>query len=176
MKTRHASTRLLAALAMVSLASRASAGPTPAQVCQSAKNKEAGKYDACRQNAEAGLATSGDNVKYTAALGKCLTKYQLNWAAAEAKAVARGGACPSVGDQAAIQGAIDGYTTNIATALGGGVLQDCPADLAACQSDLATCEAAPEGQLELNAEENLQQELRDPPTAPARRSALSPAA
>ena len=59
----------------------------------------------------------------------------------ESKAVAAGGSCLSTGDQAAIQGVIDAQTTNIATALAGGTLQDCPADLMTCEDDLATCEA-----------------------------------
>lgn len=116
---------LLATLAMVSLTGRPFAAGTPAQSCQAAKNKEAGIYYSCRQKAEAGFATSGDNAKYAAALAKCVTKYQAKWSALEARAVALGSACPSVGDQAAIQGLIDQYTTNIATGIGGAMLQDC---------------------------------------------------
>lgn len=107
---------------------------TPAQLCQSAKNKEAGKYDYCRQTAESGFAKTGDNAKYTAALAKCLSKQQIAWPKLEAKAVAQGSVCPSTGDQVAIQGIIDQHTTNIATAVGGGVLFNCPADLAICQA------------------------------------------
>lgn len=112
---------------------------TPAQLCEAAKNKEAGKYDSCRQNAESAFAKVGDVGKYSAALAKCLTKYQARWPALEAKALAQGGACPSVGDQAAIQAVIDQHTSNIATALDGGVLQDCPADLLSCQGNLGIC-------------------------------------
>jgi Protein of unknown function (DUF1566) len=129
----------LTAMAAVALTSAPASAATPAQNCQSAKNKEAGKYEGCRQKAEAKFATSLDGVKLAADQSTCLTKYQAKWPALEAKAIAQGGACPSVGDQAAIQGAIDQHTTNIATAVGGGVLQDCPADLLSCQGDLGTC-------------------------------------
>ena len=112
---------------------------TPAQNCQSAKNKAVGKYSGCRQKAEAKFATSLDGAKRTADLVKCEAKYQGTWPGLEAKAVAQGGACPSVGDQSAIQGAVDQHTGNIATALAGGVLQDCSADLLTCQGSLGTC-------------------------------------
>ena len=36
------------------------AGVTPAQICQSSKNKAAGKYDYCRQKAEAKYGLNGD--------------------------------------------------------------------------------------------------------------------
>lgn len=111
----------------------------PAQLCQSDKNKVAGKYEYCRQRAESTFANTGDTAAHTTALAKCLTRYQAKWPLLEAKAR---GACPSVGDQAAIQSVIDQHTTNIATALGGGGLQDCGAALTVCQGDLATCDAA----------------------------------
>jgi hypothetical protein len=116
---------------------------TPAQKCERDKNKEAGKYGYCRQKAEAKYATTGDTSARAVALQKCLDKYNKKWPVIESKAE---GACPSTGDQSAIQGAADTYTTNVATALAGGVLPDCPADLLSCQGDLATCQAAPQGQ------------------------------
>src|SRR5262249_8529536 len=68
--------------------------------------------------------------------------------------------CPSSGDQAAIQQYLETATTDVATALAGGTLPDCPSDLATCQTDLtttqgelttcqgdlATCQATPQGQ------------------------------
>ena len=139
MSIRPVSRWLLATLTIVGLASRAPAGPTPARVCQAAKDKEAGKYGVCRLKAEARFAMSTQNAKYTASLARCEAKYQAKWRALEAMAVAKRGVCPSVGDQAAIQEVIDGHTTNIAAALGGGVLQNCPADLATCDGGLTTC-------------------------------------
>jgi len=130
---------LLATLTIVGLASRAPAGPTPAQICQAAKNKAAGKYGGCRLKAAARFAISANNAEYTDALASCEAKYQAKWRALEAMAVAKRGVCPSMGDQAAIQEVIDGHTTNIAAALGGGVLQNCPADLAGCDGGLTTC-------------------------------------
>ena len=139
MSIRPVSRWLLATLTIVGLASRAPAGPTPARICQAAKDKEAGKYGVCRLKAEARFATSADNAKYAAALARCGEKYQAKWRALEAMAVAKRGVCPSVGDQAAIQEVIDAHTTNIAAALGGAVLQNCPADLATCDGGLTTC-------------------------------------
>ena len=55
------------------------AGGTAQQQCQSAKDKAAGKYAACRQNAEAKLATSGDTTKYGPAIAKCTTKFGNSW-------------------------------------------------------------------------------------------------
>src|SRR5688572_3614654 len=93
---------------------------TPGEKCQQSKNKEAGKYAYCRQKVEAKFAVTPDGAARTAGLAKCLTKYNLKWPGLEAKAVAAGGVCPSVGDQASIQGALDAHTDEIATALAGG--------------------------------------------------------
>jgi hypothetical protein len=103
-------------LAVTSLAA------TPEQACQSTKNKLAGAYDQCRQKVEAKYATTGDAAGRALALQKCLDKYNLKWSAAEAKAVAAGSACPSTGDQTAIQAMTDSHTTNIAAGLAGGAL------------------------------------------------------
>jgi len=45
-----------AALAAVLLLAGTSLAATPAQTCQSGKNKEAGRYTACRQKVEAKFA------------------------------------------------------------------------------------------------------------------------
>jgi len=117
----------------------AHAGATPEQKCQSAKNKAAGKYAACRQNAEAKLATAPSDIqKYNDALAKCDAKYTGAWQKAIDKAAPA--ACPdaplAVED---FQGAINAHTDIIKTALGGGGLVDCPADLVTCTADLGTC-------------------------------------
>ena len=93
---------------------------TPAQKCQSGKNAAAGKYSDCRQKAEAKFAAAADSAKRTQDLAKCEAKFQSAWVDLEAKAVAQGGACPSVGDRAAVQAAIDQQSGTLATALGGG--------------------------------------------------------
>lgn len=128
-----------AATAVLLLAAGVTCAATPAENCEASKNKEAGKYAFCRQKAEAKFATTGDGAARTTALQKCLDKYNAKWPGLEQKAVAAGGACPSTGDQGAIQGAADTYTTNVAAALAGGALPDCPADLLSCQGDLTTC-------------------------------------
>lgn len=93
---------------------------TPAQKCQSGKNAAVGKYSDCRQKAEAKFAASLDSAKRALDLAKCEAKFQSTWADREAKAVAQGGACPSVGDRAAVQAAVDQQSGTLATALGGG--------------------------------------------------------
>ena len=61
---------LLGALACAGLSF---AAVTPEQKCRAAKNLAAGQYAACRQNAEKGLALTGDATKYGAAIDKCET-------------------------------------------------------------------------------------------------------
>lgn len=119
---------------LMGLTCTAAAAVTPAQTCRQGKNNEAAKYVACRQNAEARFALTGDAAVRAAALQKCLTKYAGKWPTLEQRAAAAGEPCPSVGDQTAIQDAIDAHTTNVATALAGGELWTCPADLATCES------------------------------------------
>lgn len=93
---------------------------TAAQQCRSSKNKAAGSYAACRQKAEASLATSGDATKYAAAIGKCGSKLTAAWSKAEASAAAKGGTCLDGAPTAPqFQDVIDRHTTTIATALAG---------------------------------------------------------
>jgi Protein of unknown function (DUF1566) len=117
--------RSLAALAAVALTSASPSAASPTVACQAAKIKAASKYGGCRQQADATFALNLDATKYAAAVAKCLTKFQTLWPKLEAKAVAQGAACPSMGDQAAVQGAVDDHTSNVATALGGGTLEGC---------------------------------------------------
>jgi hypothetical protein len=114
--------RVVIALAVAAFPLIAAAA-TPAQTCQSNKNKAAGKYDYCRQKAEARFALTGDDAQLTASLQKCLDQYNAKWPLLESKATAAGGACPSTGDQAAIQGVTDAHTANVAAELAGGALQ-----------------------------------------------------
>jgi hypothetical protein len=104
-------------------ATAAGAGTTPAHQCRAAKNKVAGKYAACRQSAEAALATSGDTTKYDAAVGKCAASFTSAWRKAEDKAA---GACrDGAPTAAAFQAAIEYATTNVAHALDGAELSIC---------------------------------------------------
>jgi hypothetical protein len=119
---------------------------TAAQKCGQSKNKEAGKYTYCRQKVEARFAVLGDSVARTAGLQKCRDKYDGKWPLLESKATTAGDVCPSVGDRDDIRDAADTFTSDVASALAGGTLPNCPGDLATCQSDLAACELTPNGQ------------------------------
>ena len=123
------------------MAGTAQAAATEAQKCQASKNKAAGTYAACRQNAERILALTADAGKYGAAITKCEGKFTAAWQKAIEKATAAGAVCPDAPlTVAAFQPVIDEHTDNIATALAGGGLQDCPADLETCNADLAACQ------------------------------------
>ncbi|MEB2283571.1 MAG: hypothetical protein B6D46_14985 [Polyangiaceae bacterium UTPRO1] len=138
----------LAGGAVLLAAAAVAAAPTPAQKCQAGKNGTAGEYGYCRQKAEGKFAQTGNTAKYAAALAKCQAKYAKKWVALETKA---GGACPTTGDQTAVQSSVDAESTNLAVALGGGPLGNlatCSVDLvtalddvAMCGVDLAACEA-----------------------------------
>ncbi len=131
--------RLAAAAAMALLvATPALAATTPAQKCQSDKNKEAGKYAECRQKAEATFVIKSDAARLASSLQRCLERYQARWTRIETQA---GGACPSNGDQSPMQTLIDVFTDDVAASLGGAPLPDCPGDLATCEADLGTCSA-----------------------------------
>jgi hypothetical protein len=106
---------------------------SPADKCEAAKNKVAGKYAFCRQKAEAKAIKTGDPVDYST----CDEKYSDKWTQAEATAGM--GVCPTEGDETAMQSFITQHTDDVAAALNGGPLPDCPGDLATCSSDLATC-------------------------------------
>jgi hypothetical protein len=121
----------------------AGASATPAEKCRAKKNQIAGRYSECRQKAEGKLAVDGDTAKYGASLTKCATIYGNRWSKAEAAAVSAGGICPTTGDQTSIEGAVSAHTTNVASALAGGPLDDCDGALATCRAELDACEAAP---------------------------------
>jgi len=113
---------------------------TPEQKCQAGKNRAAGKYVACRHNAEKGLALKGDVGRYGDAIVKCETKFAAAWQKEEDRATAAGATCldaPLL--EGNFQTALDEHTDIIAVALAGGGLVDCPSDLAVCTGDLATC-------------------------------------
>ncbi|MEB2283570.1 MAG: hypothetical protein B6D46_14980 [Polyangiaceae bacterium UTPRO1] len=138
MPFRPLTTVLVLAAALGAAASIAGAAATPEQKCRAAKNKTAGQYAACRQNAEAKFAAGGDMTKYTAALDKCASKFTKAWKKAIDKAAKANATCldaPLVVDD--FQTVIDEATTNVATALAGGGLTDCSADLATVNAGTA---------------------------------------
>jgi hypothetical protein len=112
------------ALVALATAAAAYAGPTPAQQCQSGKNKTAAKYAACRGGAESKLAASGDAVKYGETITKCAAKFAATWPKLEAKAVAAGSACPSADDAMTIANKVDASTGSIAALVGGARFAD----------------------------------------------------
>ena len=117
---------LIVAVLVVLDGAAAGAGGTPAQQCQAGKNKVAGAYAACRQNAEAKLAASGDAARYTAALGKCAARFEAKWQSLTARAADSDPPCSDASvPEGAFEGVIDAHTDNVATALNGGALQVC---------------------------------------------------
>ena len=121
----------------------AGAASSAALRCQAGKNTAAGKYAACRQTAEAHFVTTGDMTKYTAALAKCDATLTKKWAKLEQVAANVGASCPDAPLTGAQFGTvINECTDNLATALGGGGLQDCPATLATCTTNLNACNAS----------------------------------
>jgi hypothetical protein len=132
--------RWAAPAAVVLLMAGAARAVTPADMCESDKNKEAGKYAYCRQKAEAKFARTGDGAARTAGLQKCLDKYTKKWPSIEAKAY---GACTSRGDQTTIQQLLDDTTDDVASRLGGGPAAGCSADLAECLGACPTAAGTP---------------------------------
>jgi hypothetical protein len=113
---------------------------SPAEKCEATKLGVAGKYLACRLKAEAAAAKSAQAPDFS----KCDPTLSLKWTQAEIKA---GGACPSNGDEAAVQAFIAEHTDALSGLLNGatspavGVLS-CNADLLTCDADVSTCAAA----------------------------------
>jgi len=127
------------ALALL-LGGPAQAAATPAQKCQSAKNKAVGKCAACLQNAEAKLAITGDTGKYADAITKCEAKLQSAWQKAEQKAIEAGSTCTITGDPTAVRDVTGEFSRNVATYLSTGApLAACEPELDSCTTDLATC-------------------------------------
>ena len=91
------------------------AAATPAEKCEAAKLSAAGKYGACRLGAEKKAVLKAIAPDYT----KCDAKYTTAWGKAETK---YGGACPSSGDQAAIQTQVTQDGAAVAAELAGAPL------------------------------------------------------
>lgn len=144
------------------------AGPAPEQKCQAAKNAAAGKYAACRQSAEKGLASTSDATKYAASIAKCEESFAEAWQKAIDSAAKAGAVCPDAPRVAGdYKSEIDAHSAKIATALGGGDLptastcgngsveagEDCDfGTLAGATCSTATAGAAPYGTLDCGAD------------------------
>jgi len=131
----------LCALALFA-SSTASLAIEPEQKCQASKLMSAGKYDFCRLKAESAAAKTGGAADYS----KCDAALSLKWSKAETTAGT--GVCPSEGDESALKAFMTQHTDDVAAALAGGSLPDCPGDLAACSSDLAAATACGNGSVE----------------------------
>ena len=113
-------TYLLAVATMILTAAAPALGAaTPGQRCQAGKNTGAGAYAACLQKAQAKFATSLDGAKLATDVARCDQKLLKSFTLAESKAIAQGGSCPSVGDVAAVQGALGEQSETLADAFGG---------------------------------------------------------
>jgi hypothetical protein len=83
---------------------------SPADKCEAAKLKIAGKYDFCRLKAEATAAKTGGMPDFS----KCDAAFSAKWMSAE---TAGAGMCPTMGDAALIQATITTHTNAIEAAL-----------------------------------------------------------
>lgn len=124
---RTPTTVAVAAALLLSLAGFSAArAASPEASCRAAKNKAAGSYAACREKAEAGLATSNDTLKYDAAIGKCSSKLTAAWSKAELAAASKGATClDGAATGPTFQAVVDACTDNVAGALAGGTLAYC---------------------------------------------------
>ncbi|TDI95755.1 MAG: hypothetical protein E2O73_14355 [Deltaproteobacteria bacterium] len=97
--------------------------PTSAQAvdpdtkCESDKIKTAGKYSGCLMGTYSKAVKKGEVPDFT----KCDSKYSAKWQKAETKA---GGACPTDGDEAAIQAQVQQCADDLVAVLGS--LPPCP--------------------------------------------------
>jgi hypothetical protein len=105
--------------AALALAVTVAAAATPAQRCEAGKHKAVGKYAECRSKAEAAFALSGDLTPLAVAFERCRVTLAKAWTKLETQAA---GACPSTGDQVAIQERVASDTSVVATGLTGGPL------------------------------------------------------
>lgn len=137
--------RMLTAALTIGLAASA-LGATAGDRCRTAKLREAAKYTLCRLKAESSAVQRGTPPDFH----HCEDRLASRWTSAEARA---GGACPTVGDEAAVRALLAQQADDVATALAGDGLPTCATDLAQCHADLASCatvrdgcEAEPKGQ------------------------------
>jgi hypothetical protein len=110
-----------AATAAIVVFAGAALAATPAERCQSGKNREAGKYVSCLQAAEAKFALASDGAARDLAIRKCSEKYRAKWPAIEAQGA---GTCPSTGDQTPVAQHLDTVSADVAAVLAGGLMAD----------------------------------------------------
>jgi hypothetical protein len=116
----------VAVAACVLVIGTANAAGTPGQQCESGKNKAAGKYAACSENAEAKLALTEDAGAYATALQKCEAKFSTAWQKLEAKTTAAGASCPDEPlGETALRAFVDDCREVVVAALAGDGLRIC---------------------------------------------------
>ncbi|MFN2377963.1 MAG: hypothetical protein ABR538_15635, partial [Candidatus Binatia bacterium] len=113
MKTRCVPVAVVVSFLLFAAIPLVQAQVTPAAKCESGKLKEAGKYGACRLQAESKSVKTGDPADYS----KCETKFSAKWQVVEDKAE---GACPTDGDLAFTNGLITDHADLLALLLSGG--------------------------------------------------------
>jgi hypothetical protein len=131
---------------LLSLTTWQALAASPADQCEAAKLKGAGKLQLCQAKARARAVTRDVSPD----LSRCESHFAADWQKAE---TAAGGACPSNGDLASVQAFIGQQADDLSAALAGGPLLECPAQLDACSTalsscsaDLTACSATPPGQ------------------------------
>lgn len=110
---------ILAASALLGM--RASAAPDPAAKCEADKNSAAGRYAACLYAAQA-KAVKENPAAPAPDFSKCDAKLLAKWAKIEAKG---GEACPTTGDETAIEALVGGQAVTVAGALSGDGVPAC---------------------------------------------------
>lgn len=99
--------------------STAATAADPALACQSSKLRVAGKYGACRLNAEAKAVKAGEPADFS----RCADAFSEKWQGSETAAGPL--VCPTEGDEVAIGTRITAHTDAIAILLAGGTLAEC---------------------------------------------------
>jgi hypothetical protein len=97
------------------------APPDPAERCEAAKNRAAGRYAACLQDARARAVERGDPLD----TARCEAKLAAAWQGAEARAARKGGSCPTEGDLADLDALIGAHGDTVGAALAGLGLPAC---------------------------------------------------
>lgn len=101
------------------LASTSAWGLPLALKCEANKNKSAGKYASCLQQAEAFFVKTGDGPKYGEKIGKCDTKLTEKWTSIETKAA---GSCVDTVLDTDLTSFVTAHSEAVAVALHGGPL------------------------------------------------------
>lgn len=96
--------------------------PRPEVRCSKRKLKAAGKYVACRMKMDSRAAAKGVAPDYT----RCESKFSARWRKTETKSA---GACPTSGDEAAVEAAITMCMDNVAAGLTSSASSACPGAL-----------------------------------------------